>query len=74
MYGRIVDGVFEYAPRKIHLGRKTIYNPKPEHLLAAGYLPLVFTEAPEVDEHHVAVCKWEQVEDKIVQSWEIQDA
>jgi hypothetical protein len=67
MFGKIVNGVFIYAP-KILNGK---INPSEATLREAGFLPVVFSEAPKVEDGFVLDCKWVQEPDRITQKWQV---
>lgn len=72
MLGKIVGGAISYAPRKIIVDGKTIFNPGEELLKEQGYKDVELSEAPTVSTHtQQAVSSWQEQEDKIVQSWDI---
>lgn len=71
MYGKLIDGVLELAPRKIKHGDSITYNPPAEMLTELGYLPVRFTDPPVVEEGYEAVSSWEEIDGEIVQQWEV---
>ena len=69
---KLTDGVLSYAPRKIIVDGKTIFNPPEDVLKEQGYKDVETSEAPAVStQTQQAVPTWQEQEDKIVQSWEI---
>lgn len=48
MLGKLVNGAVSYAPKKIIVDGKTIFNPGEELLKEQGYKDVETTEAPEV--------------------------
>ena len=75
MLGKIVNGALSYAPRKIIVDGKTIFNPGEELLKAQGYKDVETTEDPTVStQTQQAVPSWTEQENKIVQSWELKPA
>ena len=73
--GKLVDGALSYAPRKIIIDGKTIFNPEEELLKEQGYKDVETAEAPEVStQTQQAVPSWTEQEDKIVQTWELKPA
>lgn len=53
-YGKIENGKFGYAPYRLDVGEKQIYNGTAENYLQAGYLPVIHAERP-ADGNFVAV-------------------
>lgn len=45
-YGKLVDGVLEYAPTKVAYGGRWVFNPKPAILYALGYKEVVKEDYP----------------------------
>lgn len=73
--GKLVNGALSYAPRKIIVDGKTIFNPPKDVLKEQGYKDVETTEAPTVStQTQQAVYSWQDQEDKIVQSWELKPA
>lgn len=72
MLGKLVDGALSYAPRKIIIDGKTIFNPTDTLLKEQGYKDVETTESPTVStQTQQAVSSWQEQEDKIVQSWDV---
>ena len=75
MLGKFVNGALSYAPRKIMVDGKTIFNPGEELLKEQGYKYVETEEAPEIStQTQQAVPSWTEQENKIVQSWELKPA
>ena len=73
--GKLVNGAISYAPKKIIIDGKTIYNPTDTLLKEQGYKDVETSEAPVVStQTQQAVSGWTEQEDKIVQSWEVKPA
>lgn len=72
MYGKLIDGTLYEAPKRIVLGAWQIFNPADEHLAQAGYLPVVETEMPELEENQYAIFSYVQQDDQIVKVWSVQ--
>lgn len=69
---KLVKGVLSYAPKKIIIDGKTIFNPGEELLKEQGYKDVETSEAPTVStQTQQAVPSWTEQENKIVQSWEV---
>ena len=75
MLAKLIGGALSYAPRKIIIDGKTIFNPKEELLKEQGYKDVETSEAPAVfTQTQQAVPSWTEQENKIVQSWEMKPA
>ena len=75
MLAKLINGAISYAPRKIIVEGKTIFNPDKNLLKEQGYKDVETTEAPTVTTMtQQPVSTWTDQEDKIVQSWEIKPA
>lgn len=71
MYGKIIEGMLQYAPRKIKEGNSTTYNPTVETLEALGYKPIVYTDQPQTEIGYTAECSWIDEGEQITQIWTI---
>ena len=75
LLGKLVNGALSYAPKKIVINGKTIFNPSETLLKAQGYKDVEASEAPAVStQTQQAVSSWQEQEDKIVQAWELKPA
>lgn len=75
MLAKLIDGAISYAPRKIIVDGKTIFNPTDTLLKDRGYKDVETAEAPAVStQTQQAVPSWQEQEDKIVQTWELKPA
>lgn len=75
MLGKLVNGALSYAPKKIIIDGKTIFNPGEELLKEQGYKDVETFEAPTVStQTQQAVPSWTEQENKIVQTWELKPA
>ena len=75
MLGKLVNGALSYAPRKIIIDGKTIFNPEDTVLREQGYKDIETSEAPAVStQTQQAVPIWTEQENKIVQTWEVKPA
>lgn len=70
-YAKLINNCPSYAPRRLRIGSVIVYNPTDAQLLAEGYLPVIETSAPEVDEQHYATPHWAIENNQIVQTWEL---
>lgn len=72
---KLINGALSYAPKKIIVDGKTIFNPSEDTLKAQGYKDVETSSAPVVStQTQQAVPTWQEQEDKIVQSWELKPA
>ena len=72
MLAKLIGGALSYAPKKIIIDGKTIFNPGEELLKEQGYKDVETSEAPAVStQTQQAVPTWQEQENKIVQSWEL---
>ncbi len=72
MLAKLIDGAISYAPRKIVVDGKTIFNPGDALLRERGYKDVETSEAPAVStQTQQAVPSWTEQENKIVQSWDV---
>lgn len=75
MLAKLTDGVLSYAPRKIIVDGKTIFNPPEDMLKEQGYKDVETSEAPAVStQTQQAIPSWTEQEDKIIQAWEVKPA
>lgn len=75
MLAKLIDGAISYAPRKIVVDGKTIFNPGDALLRERGYKDVETSEAPAVStQTQQAVPSWTEQEDKIIQTWELKPA
>ena len=72
-YAKLINNYPSYAPRRLRIGSVIVYNPTDAQLLSEGYLPVVETDAPEVDERHEAMPHWAIENNQIVQSWTVEE-
>ena len=73
MYAKLIDGSPQYAPRRIRIGSVIVYNPTDAQLVSEGYLPVIETPMPEVDEQHYAEPHWQEEPNRIVQRWTVEE-
>lgn len=73
--GKLISGALSYAPKKIIIDGKTIFNPGEELLKEQGYKDVETTEAPAVStQTQQAIPSWTEQGGKIVQTWELKPA
>lgn len=71
-YGKLNNGKLVHAPNAIRLNGKLIINPKAEKLQKAGYLPITYTQSPEVEDGYYVKDYYEQSNGVIFQRWTIE--
>lgn len=69
MYGKLIDGDLQIAPRKLNGDGVTIWNPPAEMYLEQGWKPVNNTEPPEEPSGYYYEMVWEEQADAIVQTW-----
>lgn len=75
MLGKLVNGALSYAPKKIIIDGKTIFNPPDTLLKEQGYKDVETSSAPSVStQTQQAVPSWTEQGNKIVQIWEVKPA
>ena len=73
--GKLVDGALSYAPRKIIVDGKTIFNPTDTLLKEQGFKDVETTEAPDdAPDGKIYVSSYENKGDYIEQVWTLVDA
>ena len=74
LLGKLVNGALSYAPKKIIIDGKTIFNPTETQLISAGYKPIIETDMPDdapEGQHYEA--QYTDGETQITQSWVLVD-
>ena len=72
---KLINGALSYAPKKIIVDGKTIFNPPDTLLKEQGYKDVETSSAPSVStQTQQAVPSWTEQESKIVQTWEVKPA
>lgn len=69
MYGKIINGSFVVAPKKIITEDSTIYNPSVSMLESLGYKYVMQTPMPVLDGYFYTP-KYTENENNIIQEWE----
>ena len=72
-YGKLINNELQYAPNPIVIGDRQIGNPPGEVYLEQGYLPVTYTDPPEVEPGYIAVLGWEEQDEAIVQIWTVEE-
>ena len=68
-YGRIRDGVLQFAPNKLIIGAEQIFNAPAEVYVTQGWLPIVKTESPTAEEGFYYSPTYVEQDGVIVQQW-----
>lgn len=75
MLGKLVNGALSYAPKKIIIDGKTIFNPGEEFLKEQGYKEMQTTDMPDdAPEGKLYVSGWTDAGETIQQVWTLVDA
>lgn len=71
MYGKLIEGNLQIAPKKLNGDGVVVYNPPAEMYLEQGWKPVIFIDEPEVQKGYTYESKWVENENKIIQTWEL---
>lgn len=71
MYAKLESGVLKYAPKYITVDGSNVWNASASDYIALGWYPVIYTDAPEIDEHHEAIPSWSQESVCIRQTWTV---
>lgn len=70
MYGKLINGELNVAPKKLSGDGVTVWNPPIEMYLIRGWKPIVFTDLPnDPPTGYYYEEGWEEQSDAIVQTW-----
>ena len=69
MYAKLTDGNLTIAPKMLTIGDNHVWNATAEQYAAQGWLPVVFTDAPEPPEGYTYESGWAEEDNQIVQTW-----
>ena len=70
MYGKLIDGELQIAPKKLNGDGVVVYNPPAEMYLAQGWKSVAYTEQPDdPPAGYYYESGWEEQTDAIVQTW-----
>ena len=50
VYGKLINNTLTLAPRRLTIDECVVFNPTDAQYEAAGYLPVIYTPAPEAPE------------------------
>lgn len=73
IYGKLINDTLAFAPRRLTIDGCVVFNPTDAQYEAAGYLPVIYTPAPEAPEGYYAEPHWEEQSGEIVQVWHIEE-
>lgn len=73
MYGKIIDGAFVAAPKKLIIGGNQVWNAPAAEYAALGWKPVTFTDPPAAPDGYYYQCGWEETEDAIVETWTLEE-
>lgn len=68
MYAKLINGNLRIAPKMLVIGSTKVWNATAEQYAAQGWLPVVYTDAPEQDGYY-AESGWAEEDGHIVQEW-----
>lgn len=71
MYAKLRNNMPQIAQKQVQWEGQTVINPSVDILLALGYLPVQYTDPPAVDDGYYAAPRWTQIENAIVQEWDV---
>jgi hypothetical protein len=75
LLAKLINGALSYAPKKIIVDGKTIFNPPEDILKAQGYKELQTAEMPDdAPENKLYVSSWTDAGETIQQVWTLVDA
>lgn len=69
MYGKLIEGNLQIAPKKLNGDGVVVYNPPAEMYLEQGWKPVTFVDPPEAPSGYCCESGWEEQTDAIVQTW-----
>jgi len=73
MYGKLINNQLTIAPNKLVINNQNIWNASPEVYLSQGWLPIINTDEPIVDNDHFVEPYYEFENNQIVQKWEVKE-
>lgn len=69
MYGILIEGELQTAPKKLEINGNWVWNAPSEAYLAQGWKSVRFTDEPEPVEGYFWQSGWTETETEIVQTW-----
>ena len=73
MYGKLIDGNLQIAPKHLDTLDYHVYNPSPELYAEHGYKLVTFTDEPEAPTGYYYESGWEETGEEIVQIWTLHE-
>lgn len=71
-YAKLINDHPDYAPNPITVDEIRYGNPPAALLIAQGYKPVRYTDAPTPEPGYIAVPEWVETEEEIVQTWAVE--
>ena len=69
MYGKLIDGALQIAPKKLPGDGVVVYNPPESMYREQGWKPVQLTDEPEAPSGYYYESGWEEQPEAIVQTW-----
>ncbi len=69
MYGKIENHNLIIAPKRLIVGDTQVYNAPASAYAEQGWLPVVYTDAPNPPEGYTYESGWAEQDNQIVQTW-----
>lgn len=70
-YGKLRNNDIIFAPEKLHINNKWIYNANQEQYFSLGYKTIKYTDEPQINDNQYLTFMWEEFDTEIVQKWTI---
>lgn len=70
-YAKLINNTISYAPRKIRQNGRWYFNANENIMRAEGWLPVIFTEPPEVPEGYMLQEYFTIFDGQIIQNWAV---
>lgn len=68
-YAKLINGIIEYAPKKIKHDDSITYNPPVDMILQEGYKPVIETPMPEPQEGYYYELSYRDEGEQIIYVW-----
>ena len=68
-YAKLINDNLSIAPRRLTIDGCVVFNPTDAQYEAAGYLPVLYTDAPVAPDGYYPVSGWDEQGGEIVQVW-----
>ena len=70
MYGKLIEGNLQIAPKKLNGDGVVVYNPPSEMYITQGWKPVEYTEQPDdPPAGYYYESGWEEQTNAIIQTW-----